>query len=324
MRRTKRVACFVFGLLALSPVSLFGQGGPRELTLPTDWVIGTKYRVEVMRNRKQSAPGKEPTERRSTSVFDVEVREKNEKGYVFLWKFDPKSMDLSEVNLPFEIDTTGFPDEFRLMIQADEQGTPESLLNLEELTVVWRGMLNGIRNSLQKEGKDISKAKDFFELLSNPQVVHNVMIRTPQVYYLACGASLPLGIASEYDDLLANPFGGNPLPAKGSFLLKEIRGETNEATIEWKQTWDKAEARIFIEDGVRRMMPDLPAEEFRKEFDRMEINFEDTAVFVFDTQTGWPKSVEHTRNHRLGPQHRIERTVFKTTFPPADASRNRN
>jgi hypothetical protein len=317
MRKTLSVPSAALGLLVLFSASVLGQESPRTISLPTEWAIGTKYRVEVTRNRTQSAPGKEPTERRSTSVFDVEVVEKNDNGYVFLWKFDPKSMDLSEVNLPSEIDTTGFPDEFRLMIQTDEQGTPESLVNLEELTVVWRGMLNGIRNSLQKEGKDISKAKEFFEMLSGSQIVHNVMIRTPQVYYLACGASLPLGIASEYDDLLPNPFGGDPLPAKGSFLLKDIQDEPGEATIEWKQTWEKEKARLFIEHGARRLLPDISVEEFRKEFDRMEINFEDHAIYVFDTKTGLPKAVEHIRNHQIGPQHKVERTLFKATFSQA-------
>lgn len=160
-----------------------------------------------------------------------------------------------DLPLPFDLNKV-LPPQIEMVIQTDSAGTPTSLVNLEEQVNLFRTVMQAMRDGFRKEGKALPNLDAFLQQLTNPQFVQSQALREPGIYYLACGASLTQGKRVEYDDLLPNPLGGEPLPSKGYFLLVSSNPDLNQATIEWGQQLDPEKTREFIRKFVRGLLPD--------------------------------------------------------------------
>lgn len=128
---------------------------------------------------------------------------------------------------------------------------------------------------------------------------------------MACGASLTQGKRVEYDDLLPNPLGGEPLPSKGYFLLVSSNPDLNQATIEWGQQLDPEKTREFIRKFVRGLLSDTSSEEFDKQVAKVQLTIDDEATYLFDTRTGLPKTVVYSRAVRVAEHGRTDRWTMK-------------
>lgn len=295
----------------VAPPAVTQQSSAAAVTLPSDWAVGERYEIEIVRERSRTAPGKPPQVGSHTYIVSVEVRERNEQGYVLAWKLGP---DAFSPELPIAVDLKGalaLPNELELIIQADPAGTPTSLLNLDEIVALYERVGAAMGEFFNKQGVALPNQAAFLKQLSNPEFVQMSSLREPAIYHLACGASLILGKRIEYDDLLPNPLGSEPLPSKGYFLLVSAKPGDNEATIEWGQKLDPEKTREFIIKFLRGMLPNATAEEFDKQAAAMQLDVEEKATYLFDTKSGRPKTAEYSKVIRVSGQERTDRWRMK-------------
>ena len=290
-------------LLLSAPVA----AQPREVALPADWQVGETLRIEILKERVDVAGGKETAGPKSRSVVQAEVQARNETGYVFVWTYKEGWLDdVSGGALPIARLKEAAGD-LRLVMQTDAAGVPQALLNLDEAVGAVKRMVDGF---VKADGAPLSPDQTLvLEMLTSRDIVQSLLLRTPQVFYFICGAPLTLGETFEYNDLVPNPFGGQPFPSKGSILLQEVRTERNEAVIAWRNEIDREKGKAAIAEIVRRLMPDaakLP------EAERPTLEIRDQATYTIDTKTGWPRSVEWSRTVTAASQVRIDRYSIKT------------
>ena len=119
---------------------------------------------------------------------------------------------------------------------------------------------------------------------------------------------------AEGEGVLPNPFGGQPFKSQFSFTVKQYTPQENRATIEWKQALDpettRANMLATFQNLARRAKKPPPTE---KDIPIFKIN--DTAIYRYNTATGWPLSVIYERNILSGEATQKDRMEFKVSFP---------
>jgi len=238
-RLTTTARWALFLLLCSGPSA--AQPEPRVVELPTDWKVGAKLRLEILKERVDAAGGKETPGGTSRSIVEAEVQARNETGYVFVWTYSAGWLDEVAAG-QLSVSTQRLNEiagDLRLVMQTDETGVPQRLLNLDEAVGVVKRVLDELLKEKSGEPPPPAQLSEVLAMLTKPAVVESLLLRSAQVFYFACGAALPLGEAVEYADSLPNPFGGDPFPSKAGFLLQEVRADRDEAVIAWHQEIDR-------------------------------------------------------------------------------------
>jgi hypothetical protein len=132
-------------------------------------------------------------------------------------------------------------------------------------------------------------------------------------FYMPSGAALVLGDKRTYEDQLPNPFGGDPLPAVASLVLREVSKDKHDATVEWRSSLDPLKSGPILEASMRayarKLGQELP-EGKPVTFDAIE----DAATYVYDLATGIPRKVVITRTTVMAGTRRIDTQRYDVTI----------
>jgi hypothetical protein len=294
-------------VLLLSSAAAAAQPEAPLVELPTDWKVGETLRLEIVQERIDSAGGKETPGGTSRGILEARVQARNETGYVFVWTYSAGWFDeIAQGRLP--VSTQRLQEvagDLSLVMQTDESGVPQRLLNRDEAVGVFKRVLDELLKEKQGEPPPPEVA-EVVAMFTKPEVVESLLLRSAQVFYFAGGAALEVGEAIEYADSLPNPFGGDPFPSRGVIALQEHRPERDEAMIVWHQEIDREKASAAIAAILRRLMPVAKDEEMPT------LDVRDRAVFTMDTKTGWPRAVEWSRTISAAGRVRTDRMTMKT------------
>lgn len=208
-------------VLLLSSAAAAAQPEAPLVELPTDWKVGETLRLEIVQERIDSADGKETPGGTSRGILEARVQARNETGYVFVWTYSAGWFDeIAQGRLP--VSTQRLQEvagDLSLVMQTDESGVPQRLLNRDEAVGVFKRVLDELLKQKPGEPPPPPEVAEVVAMFTKPEVVESLLLRSAQVFYFACGAALAVGEAIEFTDALPNPFGGDPFPSKGSIAL---------------------------------------------------------------------------------------------------------
>lgn len=288
--RSLNRACAPWGILCslviASVVIPTGAAEPaKQLTLPSNWSAGTTLQYDIIRVKENVRNGVTNTSRARTPLT-IEVLERKAAGYRIAWATgrstveEPKQLDESQKRL------LNLADGLKLVLRTDTAGTPEELVNRVEVAGTYKKILGEIRANLAANGmsaEKIAQATAPVEMLTQPERVPALALKEPNIFFLATGGEYVLGQVRSYEDQLPNPLTGKALVTQAQTKLQEVRTATSEAVIEWSQEPKSPEPNLTLRD---------------------------TASYLVDTKTGWPKRVQFERTLTAGGTRRVERTEF--------------
>jgi hypothetical protein len=289
------------------------------VALPTDWAVGDRFRLHLLeeqedyRGRGQVAGGG------IRIAVDVEVLQKTADGYIFRWTWGKANV------------LAGSSDRMRLMgrvmdanaglkvdIRTDQYGTPVAVENLPEIIAFNERGAEIVLEAFREEGLPepaLAQIRKMLGSFLNESTISGSAMKDPQLLHYASGGVYELGVEQQYEDLVPNLLGGEPIPSRASFRLTAVDHEAGKATIEWRQTLDEARARdsltATLNDLATGMGAPLP-----QGAGLPNVTIEDTGKFVMDLATGWPVSVHHERVTVIGDMRRVDRSVFNTVPAP--------
>lgn len=290
---------------------------PKTVRLPTDWSVGTAYHVEFTKTREVHEEG-QPTKRDSSrTLVEVEVIAKRDDGYTVRWTLG-RPVFTSEtpmeplvervaalaagLKLDMLTDKTGSLTQFADPSAIDAHFTRAAKLLLEEVEA---------RKSLA--AAEFEALKQSLHALKGPNLKASYL-NSAKMFYMPAGAELSVGEKRAYEDLLPNPYGGDPLPSNAYLVLTKVDATANEAVVDWRQTIDPVRAGPILEASVRAELKlrgqDIPPE-IALSFDAIE----DASTWVYDLKTGIPKSVMNSRTSVMGGQRRIDSQEFVFSAP---------
>ena len=291
------ILAFVF----TGPFESFGQSTEQQESLEVEirWKHGEKYRYEIVKARRKYEADNLSLNTQSRTPLAIEVLEKTSEGYVLGWTMGETTFDAPEIAAnPLAKQMGNLLKGFTILLEIDSNGVITGVQNWKELQEKSDSAVNTLTGALQKSGLPeqliTNIASQVRSVLSTKEQIEQLCTKEPQMFLLVLGRRYPLSEPFEYEDQLANPYGGEPFPSRGVFSVNEFSDETNLATITWQQSIDADESRRIMENTLKelavRMGRPVPDGELLK-----TLAIGDEAEFLLDVASGWPVRLNHTR-----------------------------
>lgn len=288
----------------------------RKIALPTTWSPGTTYHVEFTKTREEFEGGELASRNSTRSPIDVEILSKNSGGYVFRWVFGrPVTETSAQISGTLVDKISGLVEGLRMDLVADASGTVTALADPSEMERHFeragKALLEEIEAKSALEAGKLEALKRSLAALRGA-ALHESYLQAPKMFTMPSGAALTLGERREYEDLLPNPFGGDPLPSRASIVLSKLDTQAHEAVVDWRQTIDPERAGPILEASLREFAK-RTGQELPKDVALSLDAIEDAATYVYDCATGIPKSVVTTRTTSMAGRRRIDSNAFRVS-----------
>lgn len=290
-------SCKLFGVVALGWLACAATA-QTEVTLLAKWKKGEKRKLEIVQTRERTRGNEVVSRVKLRTNVELEVLEASDKGFVIRWSYlDTKVEDATPPAAARNVeDLLGLLKGYKVEVETDDTGDFVGVRNWQELKANAATMIDAVLNAnptLDANTKNATR-QQMLALFNTKQQIESILIREVRLYYLVIGGSFTPGKRVTYNDLVPNPFGGEPFPCVGSFLLKEHDAASGRAVVEWKNTLDPQHTRRILlktfADLANRLGAPPP-----KDSDLPLFNIEDIAEIVMDAKTGWVKSLNQKR-----------------------------
>lgn len=282
---------------------------PTEVDLPADWEIGEIRKYEIVKSRETTRSGK-LVKGTGTTPLDIEVLEANDTGYLIGWKFGPTSIeDQQAAKDPLTQQMAQIMAGFQIQLEVDRAPAVAGVRNWQAFKAKIDETFELTAKVMRNAGRDEATIKKVIEqsksMFASQDQINAFLTRDAQMFFFVLGGSYSTE-EFHYDDVLANPFGGEPIPTKGTLRLKELNDDN--AVIAWSQTIDERASAAIFTDMIKKFSIELKKDPSEIDFD---FTVFDKAEFIVDRETGWLRRLAHTRKTTSNSNSRSDKLVIR-------------
>ncbi len=295
-------------LIAAAPSAVHAQ---ETVILPVMWQVGDKHKIELTKEKERFRNGVGQSPGKSITDINIEVLRKLEKGYVVRWTYGRTRIVGDNANRLTE-EIGNIIEGMRLDMRTDELGSITALENGPEIRSHYQKAAEQLvawMKASKAPEQLIEQVSSTFKALSTSKAVEISAMREPSLFYLAFGGSYTMGKATEFEDLVQNPWGQEPIPTKAKLFLKQIDKEAGIATIGWQQIFDPEKAGPILEKSMAAL--GLPVHKDGPVFTGLAAS--DDGLFIFNTKSGWLQTGSWQRATKInGKLAAVERIKYRT------------
>lgn len=325
-RPRRRLASSVLAGLALTGALVAGRAdaGEEIVAVLPGWRTGQNVRYDIVRTRRKAQPDKPASETVARSTAEIEVVSASEEAYVIAWTHGETTFDAAGPGEdPLVKKMTDLVKGLRIEIEMDSEATIKGVRNWKDLQATLKKSADLMCEELKAKGMDaesLAKVRaQIAQMYGGKMLVEQNCTRDPQRYFMVFGYVFVGGKPVEYEDKLANPFGGEPFPCKARFSLRGVDRKSGVATIGFRQVIPPEDALRIMEktlkDMAKRAGKPVADDEGLRSF-----SMEDTAEFRVELATGWIESLTHKRTTKSGGASQEDIVTFTRRADPAGPS----
>ncbi|MCA8979125.1 MAG: hypothetical protein H6831_05925 [Planctomycetes bacterium] len=309
------------GLAALAPLLPF-QGSDetaptevQQISLRPSWEVGDSYRLEFTKTRARSQGKREGEEMGTVTPVDVLVHGADDEGYSVRWKLgqaefvgiDPEEMgpvaDLAAMFQGVELD-----------MHTNALGVPDKLLNEEQVRKHVNELFDRIEELALADGAPPALIKQMLNPargMVEGELLSGFLLREPGLFYFPCGLQLNVGEAVESEELIPNPFGGDPLPATSRLLLESLDTENGRAVVRHRlELGQGEETERILRETFTRIAKQMGGPAPRPE-SLPEMLIVDETEYDVDVATGLPRSMSYARTTSTAGTTQVDRVAIR-------------
>ena len=312
MNRTIAVVVFIFLVCGPAPC-LRVKADAHTVALMPHWKKGESRTYTMVQGRRTSQ-GTIPVSVKGTTSVRIEVLDVHEGGYLIGWMAGQTRVD--DPNRAMDLFTRAVTDltcGVTIVLQFDSRTKLRGVQNWRQLQATARESVDATLEEARKAGIDDTTIqrtrRQLLAMLATRQQVEILFTRVPQVFFMPLGLEHAVGCPREYEDKLANPFGGDPFPTRASFTLEKADSSSDTAVVTWRQEIDPVAGAQVLErtmkDLAARMGKSLPSGTTGG-----FLNVKDEARFALHLSSGWPRHVSHTRTTTVAGASQEESLTF--------------
>ena len=313
MRNKTSVICILITLLLGYSVCLAAElKDSNVISLMPKWKKGEKHTYEIVKTREQN---KSPEKSTSRTSAEIQVLKANKSGCTLMWSWGKVTLDDVEQNSDSIVQKlANLQQGLSIKLKIDQLARIEEVENWEEIRDYIFKVIDTIREESRSSGIDtnalLQTTSQMRSMFSDKEQIEAFCIRDIQLFMAAIGREYDSSRPFEYDDKIADPFGGEPLPTKGKFSLKSNDKSTDFVIVLWEQTFDPNKALKAVSDGLEKIAPD--PEEAHKEMHSQLKNFsiEDRGEFTIERSSGWIERAFYVRTVKAGNIFRKDSTTM--------------
>lgn len=304
--------------MALPLFSLAQEGIPPKFEIVAWWSPEDAflYRIEKIKEVYKNGVRSEYDSSAAEILF--EVLDSTETNYRLGWTYQESLMGndgflsklpdtiLAKLSASQETDPASF------IYQTDDVG---SLIGIENLAEIRLAMLSKL--AIIEDMYSDQKQRDVFRNIMSPlkdaftsdEGIQQLVAKELQLFHMFYGLAIDSGSVFEYDDQVANLFGGAPIPAKSKVIQTVMDTALGTFTIINEVVPQEKALKQMMGDFVVKVSPDL--KEAKKAFKKMEVQMLNRHEVEMYYGYYLPKSINSVQRVevRLKDEHslRIER-----------------
>ncbi len=190
----------------------------------------------------------------------------------------------------------------RIIVELDSRGEIRGVQNWKELKEKSVKLIEALTAELKAAGMKeelLEKIRSqTTSMYATKEQVEQLTIGDAQLLLMPLNKEFNGDRPIEFDDNLPNMMGGDPIPARSRFALKEVDKKQGVAKVTWSQTADPEKTRRILEKSIREMARQLgkPAPDgdlFKK------LTIESNAEFSIELSSGTVQSLTCRRAARI-------------------------
>ncbi len=294
-----------------------------SVDLPLGWQVGQRVQYEIVKTNQKTRGGEFTFKATTRTDLEIEVLRADADGYLVAWtQGETRFDDPQPAADPILRRIVNVAQGLRVLLEIDSDANLVGVKNWKELKHTIGNTLSSVFDELDISGMDaatLSKITvEIASICGTGEQERMMRTRERQMFFLVLGGTYSASEPTEYQDRLPNPFGGDPLPSRSTFVLKKVDRRSQRAMIAWTQTLDPEQARRIMKKSLRdlgaRVGLAVPQEDLLEDLTMEET---DTAEFVVDLSSGWLDRLTHQRLVRTGTA--AQEDVLAIARKPADS-----
>lgn len=297
---------------------------PEKLALAPHWNTGDRFALEMQKTREDWSGDKLLHASRTVTPIAVEVRAKSAAGWIVRWTYGHTSvLEGAEKDKDFAERMASLSEGMQLDVRLTPAGFPDGLVEPEKLQRHYAGMLEEIEKGLLQKGMETHAVAELMKQTAARVLgpdFQRLALSDVELYQRCQTLELAptkLGARTEIESELENPFGGDPFPARGWYVLEALDRGSRRAVVNAALTLDPVKSRDLILAWLTEMArqsgqpppqgpDDLPLKELGEK-----------SRFELDLESCVPVRIEHVRTVVIRTRKRVDRTELRRVEPPA-------
>ena len=273
----------------------------QNIVLEPAWKNKSEVRFERSKTRTDSQIG-QPAQGRTP--FTIKVLKADKSGYVISWRYG-RSLISGTATSPSIEALQDLMDNLEYVIELEPDGRFKSLRNWQQVRDKTAKLIDQMFPSDKSaDAASKSAAEQIKALFATKNNVESYLLREVQLFFMFYGQRLNPNEELEYDDLLPNPLGGPPFPAKAR--IKVLSVDKNKASLRYTLNFDREKSGKIIADSLAALAKRMGKDsgELTELASTLEIS--DEAQLLFDIKSKWPIRLTHERRIKLQGRSRVD------------------
>ena len=297
-----------------------------ELALRCDFDAGESYAYDLYRSSTEFEHGQSVSSSVARTPFTVTVLDRTAEDLRLDWEFGkPEVLELSGHAEAARASGIGSLVEevvsqpMRFVTRSDVQLSALSLENgasfVRELEAQMRAVMDVALEPLQ--GRDDMQPvleqveATVAQFVGNRQIVEAITLEYPtMILSLACG-TYRVGEPEALSGHFVNPFGGAPLPSRGTRQVAVLDRAAGFAVIDTQQAPVAAEAARIFEETLIGSAAQLNITPAQVKTLAASVELRERMRSTIELASGWPTSQVHDRETVIMRKRTVEKTEFK-------------
>jgi len=279
---------------------------PKQLRVRAKWSRDEIRSLTITKERRDADAS---TNQQSKATAVVRVLRAGRRGSLLRWSSGDVALPASGAGITEEQlqRLKRAAGEFQVVYSTDRAGTFEKVSNVPALRAQVRRTL-GVLDRLGGDDPKLSEAiAASRELVLSDAFIRSALVKEIVGMHAAYGLKLTAGRARTLPYELANPFGGEALPARARIKLVDAQDAAGCALIQIEVTPDSDAVTDAIVRGQRASGASAPSAA-----DLAGFSIRNTLRYSYDPGSGWIVRADLRQSIKAGNRSRTDRTVISS------------
>jgi hypothetical protein len=303
----------LMAFMAAAACSTIVTAATQPLLMPPPFREGDIALVTVTKSRFQMLEGRSVRSPVARMDARLEVLQAGPSGYLVTWTLAVPGIEGASPDVQARVNQLlkGMEDLPVMEIALNPPMAPVSLRNWEEVRDASMRLARLILPEVNP-GMDARQLAHTFETVdgffSNRSFAEASLLKDVAPFFSMYGYELNAQEPLEFDEDLANPFGGPPLSARFIVTVIDFEDSAPTVRIQFRRELRPEGVAEFVRSMMHRFAPD--AEQVP---DGFRASLSDIVVFTYDPASGWFTDVAQERIVEMGDGVRTDRTQWTLT-----------
>lgn len=286
---------YLLYLLLSMPFWSLAQGEPDTTYIPfvAYWAKGDTYNFKVTKILKKWINEKQVKDDSSSYVATFEVLDSTENSYTIQWSFET---NLGDFNIPLAL-LKKYPQykTTKVIYTTDELGSFVDIINWKEIGESMKGLKKELAKSIAEKTKapleTVEKELPFLDVYTTKEGIELLILQELQYLHGPFGLEYPHIGAINYEDVLPNLFGGEPIKAKAKMYVTSLDTSQQFCTLVQEVEIDKEDMRKTIAEIYQH-----GSDQNKALINKAELDIKDYNTFSYHYYPGVPVHIENRRD----------------------------